>query len=53
MRRLIRNYGIEPERVYPTGPYPGGAGHYGTDVTAPIMGESSNPYFRGCSSRSA
>lgn len=53
MRRLIRNYGIEPERVYPVGPYPGGTGHYGTDVTAPIVGESSNPYFHGCSSRSA
>ncbi|MBX6331022.1 MAG: hypothetical protein IRY91_04145 [Gemmatimonadaceae bacterium] len=55
LRRLIRNYGRDPESVYPTGSYPGGYSAYGTDVTAPIPGEEriANPLFTGCRSRGA
>jgi hypothetical protein len=55
LRRLVRVYGRDPERVYPTGPYPGAFNVYGTDVTAPIPGAErvSNPLFTGCRSRGA
>jgi hypothetical protein len=55
MRRLIRDYGRPAESVYPTGPYPGGDGVYGTDVTAPIpvTERVSNPKFTGCQRRDA
>ncbi|HEU4642607.1 MAG TPA: hypothetical protein VFS44_09140 [Gemmatimonadaceae bacterium] len=55
LRRLIRDYGRDPERVYPTGTYPGAFDTYGGDVTAPIPGTErvSNPLFTGCRSRGA
>jgi len=55
LRRLVRDYGRNPEGVYPTGPYPGAFNTYGTDVTAPIPGAErvSNPLFTGCRSRGA
>ncbi|MBX6332969.1 MAG: hypothetical protein IRY91_14070, partial [Gemmatimonadaceae bacterium] len=54
LRRLIRNYGRDPETVYPTGPYPGANGSYGLDVTAPIpSSERNNPRFNGCLNRGA
>jgi len=55
LRRLVRVYGRDPERVYPTGRYPGAFNIYGTDVTAPIPGAErlSNPLFTGCRSRGA
>jgi len=55
LRRLVRQYGRAPDQVYPTGPYPGGHGLYGNDVTAPIPGDEriSNPLFHGCLSRGA
>lgn len=54
LRRLIRNYGREEETVYPTGPYYGGFGSYGTDVTLPIpVAELANPLFHGCFDREA
>jgi hypothetical protein len=54
-RRLIRQYHRQPNRVYPTGPYPGGYNTYGNDVTAPIPGEEriSNLKFTGCQGRGA
>jgi hypothetical protein len=54
LRRLIRQYGRDPESVYPVGPY-GTQGAYGTDVTAPIptAERTSNPLFTGCFSRGA
>ena len=54
-RRLIREYGLQPNHVYPTGLYPGAFNTYGNDVTAPIPGEEriSNPLFTGCRGRGA
>lgn len=54
LRRLVRNYGRRQQDVYPTGPYFGGLGSYGSDVEFPIpTGELSNPLFHGCLSRGA
>jgi len=55
LRRLVRQYGRQPNHVYPTGPYPGAFNSYGNDVTAPITGEEriSNPLFTGCAGRGA
>lgn len=55
MRRLVRNYHLSAEQVYPTGPYPNGQFlHYGSDVNAPVpAAEQSNPLFTGCLSRGA
>jgi hypothetical protein len=55
LRRLIRQYGRQPNEVYPTGLYPGAYNTYGNDVTAPIPGEEriSNPLFTGCQGRGA
>jgi len=55
LRRLIRQYGRDPNQVYPTGPYPGGPGAYGSDVTAPVPATERlyNPQFTGCISRGA
>ena len=55
LRRLIRQYGRDPNHVYPTGPYLApGAGRYGTDVNAPIpVTEDPNPLFHGCLNRDA
>jgi starch-binding outer membrane protein, SusD/RagB family len=54
LRRLIRQYGRNPQEVYPSGAYVGG-GQYGTDVTAPIPDQERvlNPRFTGCISRNA
>jgi hypothetical protein len=54
LRRLVRNYGRDPQTVYPTGPYYGGAGLYGSDVTLPVPNdEQPNPLFQGCIDRHA
>ncbi len=59
LRRLIRQYGRDPNTVFPTGPYPAGPlesiiASYGTDVNFPIAAvEHANPNFHGCLSRSA
>jgi len=55
LRRLIRQYGRDPNRVYPTGSYPGGSGRYGFDVTAPVPAaeRAYNPLYVGCMSRGA
>jgi hypothetical protein len=50
LRRLVRNYGRPENTVYPTGPYYGGFGAYGTSVNVPIptTSEQANPLFHGC-----
>jgi hypothetical protein len=54
LRRLVSRYGRPQESVYPTGPYFGGQGLYGADVTFPIPeSESPNPLFHGCLNRKA
>jgi tetratricopeptide (TPR) repeat protein len=56
MRRLIRNYGRDPETVYPTGDYPIGGmmPMYGSDVSVQIPStEYVNPHYSGCLSRGA
>jgi len=55
MRRLIRQYGRDPNAVYPTGIYPGGPNTYGTSVNAPVPAAERlyNPQFTGCINRGA
>jgi hypothetical protein len=56
LRRLVRNYGRDPETVYPTGAYPIGVQlpQYGRDVSVNIsQDEYLNPKFTGCLSRGA
>jgi len=53
MRRLIRQYGRNPEQVFPTGQYFKG-GSYGSDVNVPIpVEEQNNPNFTTCLNRAA
>jgi len=60
MRRLIRQYGRDPETVFPTGDYYKGGLTYGEDVNLPLprreannpnVGNNPNP--DGCLDRSA
>ncbi|HEU4642101.1 MAG TPA: RagB/SusD family nutrient uptake outer membrane protein [Gemmatimonadaceae bacterium] len=55
LRRLVRQYGRQPNEVFPVGPYRGVSGSYGADVTLPIPAEEiiGNPNFHGCMSRGA
>jgi len=54
LRRLIKNYGRNPESVFPTGPYPMG-GTYGTATSIPFIlagNQLSNPNITtGCTTR--
>ena len=53
MRRLVRQYGRNPESVFPTGPFFKG-GVYGPDVNFPIpFDETNNPNFTTCLDRNA
>ncbi|MBX6330628.1 MAG: hypothetical protein IRY91_02145 [Gemmatimonadaceae bacterium] len=51
LRRLVRQYGRGVERVFPTGPYQGGALSYGSDVTFVPSHEETNPSYTGCVDR--
>lgn len=56
LRRLVREYGLNAESLFPTGTYTGrGGGVYGTDVNFPIPIEESNanPNVAGCLDRNA
>jgi hypothetical protein len=55
LRRLVRQYGRQQNKVYPTGPYPVLGNLYGTDVVLPIptAEKISNPLFTGCASNGA
>ena len=56
MRRLIREYGLGSEAVFPTGIYRGrGGGNYGPDVNFPIPVEeaNANPNAPACIDRNA
>ena len=56
MRRLIREYGLGSEAVFPTGTYRGrGGGVYGPDVNFPIPIEeaNANPNAPACIDRNA
>jgi hypothetical protein len=48
LRRLVRQYGLPTESVFPTGPYEGGPAVYGTAVVYQPFGEQYNPNFHGC-----
>ena len=51
LRRLVRQYGLAVETVFPTGTYMKG-GTYGTDVNIPVpTDEQNNPSFKGCIDR--
>lgn len=56
LRRWVRNYGVDPETVYPTGEYPIGPilPRYGHAVSLNIpQAEFQNPKFIGCLSQGA
>jgi hypothetical protein len=54
MRRLIRQYGRDPETVFPTGDYYKGGLTYGVDVNLPLpRRENNNPNVTGCLDRNA
>jgi hypothetical protein len=55
LRRLVRQYGRNANAVFPTGPYSGANGSYGSDVNAPIPAaeRAYNPRFTGCINRGA
>lgn len=54
LRRLIRQYGLQAEAVFPTGAYGGVAGGtYGTDVTFIPFNEQGDAGYQGCTKRSA
>jgi starch-binding outer membrane protein, SusD/RagB family len=49
LRRLIRNYGLPQNQVFPSGPYFRG-GNYGNDVAFPVpFNEQANPLFNPAS----
>jgi hypothetical protein len=51
LRRLIRDYGRDPETVFPSASYHKGGG-YGTDVNFPVpIDEENNPNFEECLDR--
>ena len=48
LRRLVRQYKLPVDQVFPVGKYFKG-GDYGTDVTLPVpQAELNNPNFKGC-----
>jgi hypothetical protein len=55
MRRLIRQYGRDPNTVFPVGPVSTRFGStYGSDVNFPVpFDETNNPNFTGCIDRKA
>jgi hypothetical protein len=54
MRRLVRQYGRDPETVFPTGNYHKDGLKFGTDVNWIVPApERNNPKFTGCLDRDA
>jgi hypothetical protein len=56
LRRLVKNYGRDPETVFPTGAYHGGSGGtFGTATSIPFVFANQQPYnpklTSGCTSR--
>jgi len=55
LRRMIRHYGRQQDRIYPIGPYMSTPGQwYGSHVDLPVWESEriSNPHYDGCFSRS-
>jgi hypothetical protein len=54
LRRLVSQYHLPQNQVYPTGQFPSAVPEYGSDVTVPVPnGESVNPLWGGCFNRGA
>ena len=54
LRRLIRQYGRDPEATFPTGPYTAAPGTmYGPDIVFTPAGEDPNVGYRGCTESGA
>ena len=54
LRRLIRQYGRDPEAVFPTGDYFKAGLTYGAQVNLPLpRRETNNPNVEGCLNRDA
>ncbi len=48
LRRLVRQYGLSANSVFPMGPYRGGPAMYGSSVVFPVAGDQYNPNYHGC-----
>jgi hypothetical protein len=48
VRRLVRQYGLPANSVYPIGPYLGGPATYGSSVVELVPGEQYDPNYHGC-----
>lgn len=48
VRRLVRQYGLPVNTVYPIGPYLGGPSTYGSSVVFPVGGETPDAGYHGC-----
>jgi hypothetical protein len=48
LRRLVRQYGLPANTLYPIGAYLGGPATYGSSVVYPVGGEQYDPNFHGC-----
>lgn len=53
LRRLVRQYGRNPETVFPTGPWRDGLAYESATNLSPSAQESNNPNYKGCLNRSA
>lgn len=53
LRRLVRQYGLPANSVFPIGAYLGGPSTYGSDVVYPVGGEQYDPNYHGCSNDAA
>jgi hypothetical protein len=51
MRRMVTQYGLPTESVFPTGTYQGGPSRYGTDVTYTPVGDQTVVGYSGCINR--
>jgi hypothetical protein len=50
LRRLVRQYGLSPNQVFPTGSYKNGQGAYGSGTDFIPFGEVTNSAYHGCMS---
>jgi hypothetical protein len=55
LRRLVRQYNVPSDELYPVGAYYQPGVQYGNDVNVPVPPQErdGNPYFRGCLNREA
>jgi hypothetical protein len=53
LRRLVRQYGLPVENVFPSGLYQGGPSTFGSAVVFQPAGETNDPNYHGCTNTGA